>query len=323
MRRQNELRRSTIRVAGSRDSGFVAVDPGSSSTTTAGTLVELQVRNNDRSAGLWDLYAGHRSRLTRLVAGEAPAGRVLVLGAGNANDLDLAVVARGSDEVHLADIDGAALRRAVRRQDEPTRARLVVHPGRDLSGLLDRLPSWRTQPPDVETLAQTAPFAGARVAAELDGPFDVVVSDCLLSQVAWTCFRALGDGPLLMDVLDVALAAHLRALVALTRPGGRCVLATDVVSSESQPVERLLGALDGEALLARLESRRELFSGTSPALARLMLAQDPALARSVEDVKLAAPWLWRVSRERTVLVYALEFRRRASDRPREALRGYF
>jgi len=302
----------------------VTVDPEPSSPlTTAGTLVDLQVRNNDRSAGLWDLYAEHRSRLTGLIAGEAPAGKMLVLGAGNANDLDLSVLARGFEEVHLADLDGAALRRAVRRQDATTRARLVVHPGRELSGLLEHLPSWRTEPPGVETLARLAPLAGARVAAQLRGPFDVVVSDCFLSQVAWTCFRALGDGPLLMDVLDVVLAAHLRALVALTRPGGRCVLATDVVSSESQPLERLLATHDAESLLARLESRRELFSGTSPALARLMLTHDPALARNVGDVRLAAPWLWRVSRSRTVLVYGLEFRRRAEPPPREPLRGYF
>jgi hypothetical protein len=317
-------------VKGGRESGFLTLDPEPSATThapsgpaTAGTLVELQVRNNDRTAGLWDLYAGHRSRLTGLVAGEAPSGRVLVLGAGNANDLDLGVLARGFDELHLADLDAAALRRAVRRQDAATRARLVVHPGRDLSGLLDRLPSWHERAPDVETLARAAPLAGGRVAAQLRGPYDVVVSDCFLSQVAWTCFRALGDVPLLMDVLDVALAAHLRALVALARPGGRCLLVTDVVSSESQPLERLLSELDGEALLARLEARRELFSGTSPALARLMLLQDPALARNVEDVKLAAPWLWRVSRSRTVLVYALAFTRRAEASPQGPLRGYF
>ncbi|HVU53162.1 MAG TPA: hypothetical protein VHL80_20905 [Polyangia bacterium] len=297
-------------MAGSRESGFVTLALGSSSATRTGSLVDLQVRNNDRSAGLWDLYAGHRSSLTRLVVGQGRGGRALVLGAGNANDLDLGVLARAFDEVHLADLDAAALRRAVRRQDVATRTRLVVHPGRDLSGLLDRLPSWRAEAPDLETLARAAPLAGARVAAQLGGPFDVVVSDCFLSQVAWTCFTALGDGALLMNVLDVALAAHLRALVALARPGGRCVLATDVVSSESQPLERLLAELDGEALLARLEARRELFSGTSPALARLMLAQDPALARHVEDVRLAAPWLWRVSRSRTVLVYALTFERR-------------
>ena len=155
------------------------------------------------------------------------------------------------------------------------------------------------------------PVAGARVAAGLPGPFDVVVSDCLISQVAWTCFRALGDGPLLMDVLDVAMAAHLRALLTLVRPGGRALLVTDVVSSETVPLERVFPTLDGEALLTHLERGRQLFSGTSPALARMMLTHDPALASAVEDVTLHAPGLWRVSQSRTVLVYALGFTRRA------------
>jgi hypothetical protein len=305
-------------VEGHRDSGFVTLEAAPSSPTAAArALVDLHVRNNDGSAGLWDLYAEHRARLTRLVAGgTSSGGQLLVLGAGNANDLELPTLARRFDEVHLADLDGAALRRAVRRQDDATRERVVVHPGRDLSGLLGWLPSWGVRAPDVATLARAAALAGAHVAAQVPGPFDVVVSDCLLSQVAWTCFHALGDGQLLMNVLDVALAAQLRALVALTRPGGRCVLATDVVSSETQPIDRLLAALDGEALLALFERRRALFSGTSPALARLMLAQDPALARQVEDVSLAAPWLWRVSRQRTVLVYGLTFKRRLAPLPR-------
>lgn len=277
-------------------------------------LVDLHVRNNDRSAGLWDQYGEHRRRLTELVAAHGPARRLAVLGAGNANDLDLAALAGRFEELHLADLDAAALARAARRQEDATRARLVVHPARELSGLLDRLPAWRDRAPDLAALARAAPSAAARVAAQLPGPFDVVVSDCLLSQVAWTCFRALGDGPLLMDVLDVALAAHLRALVALTRPGGRCLLVTDVVSSETRPLDRLHPELDGEAFLRRLEARRELFSGTSPTLARLMLAHDPDLAREVEDVSLCAPWLWRVSQDRTVLVYALAFARRARAR---------
>jgi hypothetical protein len=198
----------------------------------------------------------------------------------------------------------------VRRQTASTRARLVVYPERELSGLLARVPSWREQAPDLEALARAAPRAAARVAAQLPGPFDVVVSDCLLSQIAWTFFRALGDGALLMDVLDVAMAAHLRALVALARPGGRCLLVTDVVSSETVPVARLAAEHDGEALLARLDGRREMFSGTSPALARVMLRHDPELAPQVSDVSLEAPWLWRVSQQRTVLVYALGFTRR-------------
>jgi hypothetical protein len=289
--------------------------------STPRTLVDLHLRNNDRSAGLWDLYAPHRKRLTDLILGTPVPerdGRLAVLGAGNANDLELAALAARFSEIHLADLDGVALSRAVRRPDVPTRARLKTHAGRDLSGLLELLGLWRDEPPVLDQLARVAPLAGARVAAQLPGPFDLVVSDCMLSQLAWTCYRALGDGALLTDVLDVAMAAHLRGLVALTRPGGRCLLVTDVASADGDApavrpdldAEALLAELDAEALLAALVDRRALFSGTSPAVARFMLAQDPALARHVDDVRLLPPWRWRISRERTVLVYALAFSRR-------------
>jgi hypothetical protein len=281
---------------------------------TARTFFDLHVRNNDRTAGLWELYAGHRERVSELLSASAPAGRdarLAVLGAGNANDLDLAALARRFMEIHLADVDGRALARALRRQTEATRASLVLHPGRDLSGLVDLLPAWSAEPPEVAVLARAAPAAGARVAASLPGPFDVVVSDCLLSQLSWTCYQGLGEGPLLMNVLDVAMAAHLRALLALARPGGRCWLVTDVASSDTVPLERLVPEGNGEHLLWRLAEREELFSGTNPLVARLMLTRDPELARNVEDVSMPAPWLWRISSGRTVLVYALGFTRRA------------
>jgi hypothetical protein len=278
--------------------------------STPRTLVDLHLRNNDRSAGLWDLYAPHRKRLTELILGtpvREREGRLAVLGAGNANDLELAQLAGRFTEIHLADLDGVALSRAVRRPDVATRAQLKTHPGRDLSGMLERLGAWREQPPELDELARVAPLAGARVAAQLPGPFDLVLSDCMLSQLAWTCYRALGEGPVLTDVLDVCLAAHLRGLVALTRPGGRCLLVTDVASADGEASTQL----GPEELLSLLAERRALFSGTSPVVARWMLSQDPALARLVDDVRLLPPWRWRISRDRTVLVCALAFSRRA------------
>ncbi|HSZ80737.1 MAG TPA: hypothetical protein VLA14_00565 [Polyangia bacterium] len=280
------------------------------STATTRALADIHVDNNAQSAGAWDLYADHRQKLTELVAAHGPRRRVAILGAGNCNDLDLAALAKSFEEVHLADLDPAALVRALRRQTTRTRRRLFTHAGHDLSGLVTRLPRWRRRAPDLETLARAAPAAAAQVVAQLPGPFDVVVSDCFLSQIAWTCFRALGEGPLLEAVLDVAVAAHLRTLVALTRPGGRCLLVTDVVSSESQPLERLLPHADPGAVLRDLDRRSELFSGTSPSLAHVMLTADPDLAREVEDVSVISPWLWDVSPRRKVLVCALAFGRR-------------
>jgi hypothetical protein len=280
------------------------------STATTRALADIHVDNNSRSAGSWDLYAEHRQKLTELVAAHGPRRRVAILGAGNCNDLDLAALAKSFEEIHLADLDPAALARALRRQTTPTRRRLFTHAGRDLSGLVSRLPFWRRRAPDLETLARAAPTAAAHVVAQLPGPFDVVVSDCFLSQIAWTCFRALGEGALLTAVLDVAVAAHLRTLVALTRPGGRCLLVTDVVSSESQPLERLLPRADPGAVLRDLDRRSELFTGTSPSLAHVMLTADPDLVREVEDVSVIAPWLWDVTPRRKLLVCALAFGRR-------------
>ncbi len=286
--------------------------PNSSDASTATTraLADIHVDNNAQSAGLWDLYAEHRQKLTDLVAAHGPRHRVAILGAGNCNDLDLAALAKPFQEIHLADLDPAALVRALRRQTPATRRHLFTHPGRDLSGLVSRLPFWRQRAPDLETLARAVPTAAAQVVAQLPGPFDLVVSDCILSQIAWTCFQALGEGPLLTAVLDVAMAAHLRTLVALARPGGRCLLVTDVVSSESQPLERLLPGADPGEILRDLDRRSELFSGTSPSLAYMMLTADPELAREVEDVSVIAPWLWDVSSRRKVLVCALAFGRR-------------
>jgi len=285
---------------------------GAAPVPTAYGLTRIHTDGNALSAGHWDLYADHRRHLSALVAAHGPRPRLAVMGAGNANDLDLGLLATSFDEIHLCDLDAAALARAARRQPPATRRRLALHPQRDLSGLLDRLPGWRASAPDAEALARAAPAAAARVVAVLPGPFDVVVSDCMLSQIAWTCFCAFGDTPLLMGIVAVAMAAHLRALVALTRPGGRCLLVTDVISSDTLPLERMFPHLDGGALLRRLDQQDRLFSGTSPALARAMLEDDPDLAREVEDVSVVAPWLWRVAPRRTLLVCAIAFARRPS-----------
>ncbi|HVZ72836.1 MAG TPA: hypothetical protein VHJ20_10720 [Polyangia bacterium] len=124
--------------------------------------------------------------------------------------------------------------------------------------------------------------------------------------LAWTCYQALSEGPLLTRVLEIALASHLRALVALTRPGGRCLLVTDAVSTDTVALEE---SGDRAALLRRLDEEGALFSGTSPSLAFSLLARDPELAREVVDPFVVEPWVWRLAPRRAVLVYTLAFGR--------------
>jgi hypothetical protein len=264
--------------------------------------------NNRLTAGDWDRYGPHRARLGALIdeAAPSPGGRLCVLGAGNANDLDLGALAGRFAEIHLVDLDADALARAVARQAHATRRRLWAHTPVDVSGLLAELPRWRRAGIAPPALARAAHEAAAAAMHALPGPFDLVVSDCLLSQLYWTCFSALGVGPRLAAVTSAALDAHAAALAASIAPGGRGLLVTDTISSETFPLEEIFPERDPGALLAELVRREVLFSGTSPALVLSALRR----CGSVEAPRLSSPWLWPMNARLTVMVYAVAFARK-------------
>jgi hypothetical protein len=268
------------------------------------TLVDIHTRNNRETAGHWELYTEHRRHVSALIESQGAGEELCILGAGNANGLDLPSFAAKFARVHLADLDAAALARAAERQAPATREKLVLHGPHDLSGLLAALPSWKTAAPSSEELGRVAESTRMRVSEALPGPFEVVVSHCMLTQIYWTCFKALGNGPTLRNVIPTALGAHLATILGLCRPGGSAVLVTDAVSSDGIPLEELLAESDPLGLLHELDQRGALFTGTSPALLTKML-REGELASSVGSLRIAPPWLWRVTRQRLVLVYAL------------------
>ncbi len=271
-------------------------------------LTEIHTRSNRQTEEYWDLYEEHRERLTSLVKARAPSGHrgstLCVLGAGNCNGLDLDALLGCFERIHLVDLDSGALERAVERCPPATRRRLVMHAPVDLSGVLPALPRWRGEPPEPLELASLFGAAPRTIAATLPGPFDVVVSDCILSQIYWTCFQALGNGGALRDVLATALAIHLRSLAALTFPCGTALLITDAVTSETVPLGELFERYDPLELLHGLDRQGLLFSGTSPAFIARELAGE-TLAGDFGPPEIIAPWLWRMGRSRSALVYAL------------------
>ena len=171
-------------------------------------LLVWQQEINRASAGNWAFFAGHRRRLTQLVRRGLPewGGRLCVLGAGNCNDLDLSALCAACAEVHLVDIDGAAVVEGVVRQldDAPADARALagiatprarcvpfVHGGIELSGIwaeLERLEGERTADTDIDRLVERARVPSC---APILGQFDLVVSACtlqLLSLPQWCTF---------------------------------------------------------------------------------------------------------------------------------------
>jgi hypothetical protein len=271
---------------------------------------------NRETAARWDSFATHRQRVTELLLQVAAADSTLaILGAGNCNDLSLDQIVPRFHEVHLFDIDREALVRA--RDRHPALAPvLYLHAPVDLGGALADVGKFRKRPATPDDLG-ALPQAGSRgVLAQVTQRFDVVASTCLLSQLVHGCQRLLGDThPQLQPIACAVVVAHLRILAQLVKPGGTGLLVTDVVSSDTYPLDELWGQQPPWNLIDELEATGNHLSGTTPAFVRRVLKTDPIAAPLVGPTRLVDPWLWRISEEETYLVYALGFQRSAAAAP--------
>jgi hypothetical protein len=272
-------------------------------------LIDEQRKANDSTRSLFDSYREHRLQTTRLALESAKAdgsSTLCVLGAGNCLDLDLAQLAERFAAVHLVDVDRSALEGAVARQAPEVRARIVLHAPVDLSGLLDRLERWaRLETTEAELLAHHRRTAEAL--AKTIGQHDVVVSASCITQMQLSVLQALGDSHQLFDAVRHLLAAtHLHTLHALTKPGGRALLITDVLSSTRHaPLAALPLDTDALELLRQVMSAEQMIYIARPGLFHLLQQQDPLLSETSSlSVPLAA-WLWQNGPNERFLVYAM------------------
>jgi hypothetical protein len=232
----------------------------------------------------------------------APDGRLALLGAGHLHDVDLDVLLARHAEVTLVDLDRAPARAAVRRAGAGGEARVVAPV--DLTGALDLLEGVGDGSVTVDAIA--ARLDAHRI--DLPGaPFDATVSLGVLTQLMQAVIDA-GVSAERVPALSLAVRdKHLRDLVALTRPGGTCVLVTDIVSTSSAP--ELLDAGEGalEEHLARLVAARNFFTGTNP----YRLVERFEAHADIEAARLAGPWLWQLTADRAHLAAAVVAVRRA------------
>jgi hypothetical protein len=268
----------------------------------------------------WALYADHRAHLTEAIVASAhranPAGRRLcVLGAGKCNDVDLGRLAETFAEIHLVDVDASALGRAVARQTPEVRSRLRPHALVDLSGVSKRLTKWKRRPPTVPQVEAGADATLQSLVARLPGPFDVVVSACVLTQMAFAVRDALGDAhPMLQLVRLSVIATHLNTMVALTAVGGTSLFVTDLVSSTLFPLGEAQAGEQGETdlrgLMDRIVASGTAYHSANPSVIRGVLG-GPALAPFIDEPELLDPWLWTGGKGRTYFVYAMRIARSA------------
>ena len=284
---------------------------------------EKHAQGNRRSKDDWELYRAHRTRLTavidRLAAEAGPTGALVLLGAGNCNDVDLEALATRFSAIHLVDIDAGALDRARARLSPPLRARTVAHGGIDLTGLLGQIERSRGRALDPAWLDQAIESGVAELATGLPlGQGSVVVSCCLLSQLGWSLEEAAGgDEDRGMQLRVAAVTVHLRTLAALCRPAsaqapaGSALIAADIVSSDLYPLDEVPAGADIRALAAQLIPRQEIvYAAANPVLLARLLRREASLKEVFAAPEILEPWLWTGQFQRTYLVYPQLLRRR-------------
>ena len=277
------------------------------------TIPQRQARFNRSTRAHWLHFAPHRARVQELVlTGRPPGrgGRFCALGAGNCNDLELGRLLKVFAEVHLVDIDPAALNGAAERQGVANSPGLRLHAPVDLTGVADLVSGWVGRVPTVPDVMAAVRQSAATPTPDLGGTFDVVLSSCVLSQIAGYATDALGGRhPAYADLVRAIRGRHLRLMLYLLAPGGTGLLVCDLISSESVTELPRVPEHELPGLLRKLARDGTFFSGLYPDALETTFRTDPALAPRVRDVRLLTPWLWRLGPERMFLVYALRFRR--------------
>jgi hypothetical protein len=273
--------------------------------------LDFQRQVNQLGASARTLYAAHRARLMRLLSAAQRTTGVCVLGAGNGNDLDLPVLIRLFGEVHLVDIDGAALERAVADLPGHLRARVVLHAGVDLSGCLENLDAWGDRLPDEATLQHFASATAADLARAIGRSFDVVLSACVLSQLGHPLRNTLAlEGRDWQRLLGAITRLHLATVTLLTRIGGTGVIACDVLCQAGAAVDKLRRHAKaerlGEELIRAIETGRIVPDPDPRALARDL--EGGVFAELIDRVFITEPWLWELGPTSQV-VYGVLFRR--------------
>lgn len=269
--------------------------------------INQQKTANKASRKYFRDFEEHRRQQTDLILSAIPeGGRICILGAGNSYDTDLKRIAAHFSEIHLVDIDREAIGSAKARMSGNVANKIFLHAPVDISGANKSLENWRDFKVTPEILLEFPELAANQLVNKLPGPFDCVVSSCLISQILLTYTGVMGEQhPLLQAGLITLLVTHLRSLVTLTKSNGRALWITDVSSNHIAPLNRSTPPQSGIDLLHTLSSNNQIFTYLDPVLIRDLGQQDPYISSRgfIEDSLHA--WLWHNGPQDTFLVYAL------------------
>jgi hypothetical protein len=277
-------------------------------------IVQKQSLLNRSTSGQWHLYSSHRRRVERLLVPSDSGKRICVLGAGNCNDLDLNWLTKVYRQVQLVDIDADALSRAAKFQKVDDCDKLQLRGAIDITGLADQLSKWKIslpKPDEIQKCLRLAASSPTQLAEQLGGPFDVVLSPCVLSQLLMPLHDTIGGNhPAFLPMLSAIRARHFRLMVDLLSPGGRGVFVCDLLSSIALPNLAQVPEDQLPGVLQNMQALGKTFAGLEPTAIRNLLTRDPILASRIVKIELGAPWLWHLGLSKCYAVYGMTFEKR-------------
>lgn len=296
-------------------------------------VVRQQVVRNRRSRLEFAGDAAHRERVTQQILktrdGAAEQSAVaeyslLVLGAGNCRDLDLGRLLQGFGVIRLADLDLEAVQTAA--ANWPAAAeQLQLHAPLDAAWPLLQELMAQQRSDAVVPLSERWP-AFLRFLAAPHAPWDIpqtstVVSVCLLTQLIESLAQLVpSQSPEFVPALQALRMGHLRRMLHQTQPGGRVLLITDVVSSDTVPELRTLSPEELPACLRTQLREGNCFAGCHPDRLRNDVQILAAATGLISRLRIHDPWLWQMG-PRCAAVYALELSVRPAAAAEPAVTG--
>ena len=158
----------------------------------------------------------------------------------------------------------------------------------DLSGVFDQLPESGSPSGSLQEVIAAAQSPSVKPEIE---PADIVVSTCLMSQLFDSVHQLVGEShpeylPLVFAVRD----GHLDLLRRLSKPGGKTILITDFVSSDTLPQLTQVHDQQLMSLLMQSVEQRNFFTGLNPAVLIQKLSGDTPLTPEA----VHPPWRWHM-----------------------------
>jgi len=250
----------------------------------------------------WLAYAGHRDIVTRLISSRA-AESLCVLGAGQCYDLDLVKLKDHFDRITLVDVAPDEMRRGLAHQgllDSQTITTLE----KDITESVPLFDELAAAPTDglIDRILECL-----RNNIDLRGPYDCVVSTCILSQLILKIDQVIGhQHPRFVEMIQAVRMAHVKTMLCSLKPGGAGLLITDFVSSVSLP--ELLTTRELKSTVTHALDLGNHFHGMHPTKIAAVFDQQEIRDQLV-DFKASDLWRWAMV-DRVYACIAFAFRKR-------------